>query len=304
MKTIVFGAGFIGRHVVELLTALGHSVSIFDRYPPLEGSWKCSYRVFLGDVRDREAVMEAIYQHDGVVNLSGILGTMETIDNPHASVDTNIHGALNVFEGCRKNRMNPNGVPCVQIAVGNHFMNNTYAITKTAAERFALMFNKEHGTRIAVVRGLNAYGKYQKHKPVKKITPNFIVQALNGKPIRIFGDGTQVMDMIYVQDLAEVLVRALTLNHGCYDRVFEAGTGRRTTVNEIAETVNRTVGNTSGIEHIPMRAGEPEGSVVVGDPATLVPLGLSPTSLTTLEEGLKRTVIWYRDNYDWKQANV
>lgn len=300
MKVIIFGAGFIGRHVVELLTFMRHSVSIFDRYPPLAGSWKCGYRTFLGDVRDREAVMEAIYQHDGVINLSGILGTMETIDNPHASVDTNVHGALNVFEGCRKNRMNSNGLPCVQIAVGNHFMNNTYAITKTTAERFALMFNKEHGTRIAVVRGLNAYGEYQKHKPVKKITPNFIVSALNKKPIQIFGDGTQVMDMIYVRDLAKILVRALTLDHGCYDRVFEAGTGRKTTVNEIAETVNRIVGNTEGIEHIPMRAGEPEGSVVVGDPATLAPLGFPPSTLTILEDGLTKTVEWYQNNYDWK----
>ena len=54
-------------------------------------------------------------------------------------------------------------IPAVYIAVGNHWMNNSYSITKTTAERFALMYNKEHGTKIAVVRGLNAYGPRQKH---------------------------------------------------------------------------------------------------------------------------------------------
>ncbi len=302
MKVIVIGAGFIGRHVVERLFELGHAVSIFDRVAPPPGDWKSACRVFLGDVRDREAVMEAVYQHDGVINLAGILGTMETVDNPHPSVDTNIHGALNVFEGCRRNRMHPSGLPGVQIAVGNHFMNNTYAITKTTTERFALMFNKEHGTKIAVVRGLNAYGEYQKHKPVRKISPNFIVQALNRQPIRVFGDGTQVMDMIYVKDLAEILVRSLLHQHGCYDKVIEAGTGRPTTVNEIAQLVNRITGNDSEIEHVPMRAGEPENSIVLGDPSTLAPLGMSREMLTTLEDGMERTVRWYRESYDWRTS--
>ena len=196
--------------------------------------------------------------------------------------------------------MNPKGVKGVQIAVGNHFMNNTYAITRNTAERFALMFNKEHGTKIAVVRGLNVYGEYQKHKPVKKITPNFIVKALNQQPIEVFGDGEQIMDMIYAPDIADVLVRALTREHGCYDTVFEAGTGRRTSVNMIAQIVNELCGNKARIKHLPMRAGEPKRSVVLGNPETLKPLGLSAGDLTPLESGLERTIRWYRDHYDWK----
>jgi len=296
------GAGFIGRNTVGLLLEQGHEVSIFDRiskrFP--DQKWMREVNTFLGDVRDREAVTEAVFQHDGVINLAGVLGTMETVDNPHPSVDTNIHGALNVFEGCRANSMNSEGIKGVQIVVGNHFMNNTYAITKTTAERFAMMFNKEHGTKISVVRGLNAYGKYQKHKPVRKITPNFIVRALNGKPIEIFGDGEQVMHMIYVRDLAEIMIRALLLDHGCYYKVFEAGTGRRTTVNNIAHLVNELTGNKAGVKHIPMRAGEPERSVVLGDPSTLEALRMGVDDLCSLEEGMELTVKWYRDNYDWK----
>jgi UDP-glucose 4-epimerase len=302
MKVLVTGGGFIGTHVVEALLEQGHEVSIFDRYrnPEWHERWKDRVKVYLGDIRDREAVMEAVYRQDGVINLAGILGTMETVDNPHPSVDTNVHGALNVFEGCRPNSMHRNGIRGVQIAVGNYFMNNTYSITKTMAERFAFMFNRELGTRIAVVRGLNAYGEYQKHKPVRKITPNFVVRALNGVPIEIYGDGEQIMDMIYVKDLAEILIRALTWDHPCYDTAFEAGTGRRTTVNEIARVINEIAGNQAGVRYLPMRAGEPERSVVLGDPATLKPLGYGPGDLTSLEEGMARTVRWYRGHYDWK----
>lgn len=300
MNVLVTGAGFIGGHVVSMLLEKGHKVSVFDRHRQRRSEWEGSVDVLLGDIRDREVVMEAVYRHDAVINLAGILGTMETIDNPHPSVDTNIHGALNIFEGCRSNRMRPEGVRGVQIGVGNHFMNNTYAITKTAAERFAFMFNQEFRTKIAVVRGLNAYGEHQKHRPVRKITPNFVVRALNGMPIEVFGDGRQIMDMIYIRDIAEVLIRAAVMEHGCYDKVFEAGTGRRTTVLEVAETINRATGNKAGVKHLPMRPGEPEGSVVLGDPTTLAPLGIKPEDLTTLEDGIERTVRWYRDHYDWK----
>lgn len=303
MKILVTGGtGFIGRNTVELLLEQGHEVSVLDRNPKrfLDQERMQDVNTFLGDVRDREAVLEAVFQHDGVINLAGVLGTMETVNNPHPSVDTNIHGALNVIEGCRANSMHPQGIKGVQITVGNHFMNNTYSITKNTAERFALMSNIEHGTKISVLRGLNAYGKYQHHKPVRKIAPNFIVRALNGQPIEIFGDGEQVMDMIYVRDLAEIMIRALLWEHSCYDRVFEAGCGRRTTVNEIASLVNQLAGNKAGVKHLPMRAGEPERSVVLGDPSTLEPLGMGSDDLCPLEEGMELTIKWYQDNYDWK----
>jgi nucleoside-diphosphate-sugar epimerase len=172
-------------------------------------------------------------------------------------------------------------------------MNNSYSISKTTAERFALMFNKEHGTKIAIVRGLNAYGPRQKSEPVRKIMPNFVIPALRDESITIYGDGSQVMDMIYVADLAEILVRALVEDHGVYDRVFEAGTGRKTTVLDIANEVIKQA-NGGYITTVPMRPGEPEQSVVLGDPETLKPLG--EINLTTLEEGIAKTIAWYREN--------
>ena len=99
--------------------------------------------------------------------MAAILGTSETVDHPQGTVNSNLLGALNVFEAARKF-----GVRVTHITVGNYWMNNPYAITKNAAERTAMVFNKNFGSRIAVVRGLNAYGERQKTTPVRKIVPN------------------------------------------------------------------------------------------------------------------------------------
>jgi UDP-glucose 4-epimerase len=277
------GAGFIGSYVTDNLIEKGIKPIIFDH---LGHKHRDDVDIFLGDTRDYTAISEAIALSDGVIHLAGVLGTQETIQKPIPSVETNIIGSLNVFEAVKHYK-----VPCVYIAVGNHWMNNSYSITKTTAERFALMYNKEHGTKIAVVRGLNAYGARQKSYPVRKIMPNFIIPAIKNEEITIYGDGEQIMDMIYVEDLADILVRALLLNHGVYDKVFEAGTGRKTSVKEIAEEVIKQVGSGS-IKFVPMRPGEPEHSVVVADTNTLKPLKKS--EMKTLEEGISLTIPYYQ----------
>lgn len=298
MKILITGGmGFIGQHTVDTLLSNGHEVMVLDRQRRPD-PWAGKVTIMLGDVRDREVVSEAVQLCDGVINLAGILGTMETIDDPWPSADTNIKGALNVFQACRPTRTRPNGVRGVQISVGNFFMNNSYAITKSSAERFAFMFNKEHKTRIAVVRGLNAYGERQKHIPVRKIIPNFILRAVTGTPIEIYGDGEQVMDMIYVKDVARVLMLAVTLDHACYDSVMDAGLGRPTTVNEIANLINKLSPKSQGVKHIPMRAGEPDRSVVLGNPSTLAPLGITSKDLLPLEDGLQKTMAWYQEKVE------
>jgi nucleoside-diphosphate-sugar epimerase len=214
MKVLVTGgSGFIGRYVVARLQELGHDPLIFDHRGWADG---IDAETFLGDVTSYTSVSEAVAASEGVIHLAGVLGTQETIEDPLPAVMTNIHGGLNVFQAVRRYE-----VPAVYIAVGNHWMNNSYSITKTTAERFALMFNAEHGTGIAVVRALNAYGPGQKPGPVRKIVPNFILPCLRREQLAIYGDGEQVMDMVYVEDVADILCRALLQDHGVYDRVFD-----------------------------------------------------------------------------------
>ena len=285
------GTGFIGQWVCKALQARGDVPEVFDRRSaPRDLPWE---RV-LGDVEHAVSVSEAVAASDGVIHLAGVLGTQETIQNPSPTIETNIYGSVHVFEACARYHK-----PCVYITVGNHWMQNPYSITKTTAERFAHMYNQERGACISIVRALNAYGPGQKVGPVRKIIPTFITQALKGGPIEIYGDGTQIMDLIYVEDLAEILVQALG-KPAPWGEVYSAGTGRRTTVEEIAQAVWATTGRPDAlglaIRHLPMRPGEPPQSVVVGDPQTLQPLypkrGYSFLSLT---EGLQRTVAYYRE---------
>lgn len=293
------GLGFIGGHVMEELALRGYYPVAFDRIMKTDKTMlpNCEYEVFLGDIRDKNAVSAAVSTCEAAINLAGLLGTAEAVDNPFPAAEANILGGLNFLEACREHKKRG-----VQIAVGNHFMNNTYSITKTTVERFALMYNKEHGTQIAVVRGLNAFGERQKHKPIRKITPNFMTKALRGEKITIFGSGESVMDMIYVKDLAKILVEALVNPNTRFDTVYSAGSGVDTTVNEIADIINEVTGNQAGVEHIEMRAGETDHSVVLGEPDTLIELGLNLAySREVIKERMRIVADWYREHYSWQQ---
>ena len=282
------GSGFIGSHVVDNLLKRGKYVTIFDRHVK---SYYEDCNVFFGDITNKESVLEAIQQNDAVIHLASLLGTQESVIVSQEFVEVNLLGSLNVFEACRLYKKK-----AVYIAIGNYWMNNPYSITKRGGARFALMYNKEFGTEIAIVRGLNAYGPRQKIKPVKKIMPTFIMAALKNEPIVIYGDGNQVMDMIYVTDLAEILVRALLLEHGKYDTTIEAGLGKDDTVNDIANLIIEKCESKSKIEHVKMRPGEIPGSIVKADTSTLAHVNYSPLQMVQLNDGIEKTIEWYRGN--------
>lgn len=294
MEILLTGFGFIGRHVCTELQERGHAVSVLDRRPDIASAAELGVLPVVGDIRDGALMRHLVPSYDGVVHLAGLLGTAELINDPADAVETNITGALNVFQGCRAARALGRAVRCVHITVGNHFMDNPYAITKSTSERFAKMFNIEHGTDIRVVRALNAYGPYQKHLPVRKIVPTFVRAALSGEPVTVYGDGEQVMDMIHVRDVARILADALFVAR--VEGVISAGTGRRLTVNDIARLVISEAGSSSRVLHLPMRPGEPEGSVVLGDPTSLACLGTAAQSLVSFEAGIAETVRWYANN--------
>jgi UDP-glucose 4-epimerase len=290
MKILVTGgSGFIGRYVIEKLKSNGHEAAIYDIAPP---KFKCDFYIE-GSMIQTGRLETAIKSCDAVMHLAGILGTSETLDYPIIPAKINIMGSLTLFEFCRRLKKR-----CCYIGVGNHFMLNTYAISKTVAEKFALMYNKVHNARIAIVRGMNVYGPYQKHKPVRKVIPNFILRALRNETIKIYGSGEQIMDFIYAEDIAEILCRALLVDHKAYDCVIEAGSGNKTSINYIAEKIIELSGSGSQIEHVPMRPGEIPDSIVLADTKTMKELKIDVTKFVPPEIGLKKTIDFYRKNLD------
>lgn len=302
---ITGGAGFIGLHVADLLHERGDIPVLFDR----QGRIREDYEVFMGDVTRAEDVVELAAHVDGIIHLAAVLGTQETITNPRPSFYTNIMGGLNVFEAVVQYDL-----PCVYIGVGNHWMFNSYSISKTCVERAVTMYNRERNARINVVRAVNAYGPRQSVAPpfgsakVRKITPAFICRVLSGMPIEVYGDGEQVSDMVYVRDLADALVRALDkAQAGCvFDKVVECGPANHHTVNQVAETVI-DVATTFGydsvdIVHLPMRPGEIPGAKVTADTSTLSLVNMHPDGMVSLWSGMKTTVNYFIENQGktWK----
>lgn len=289
MKVLVTGGnGFIGQYTCDELRGQGHTPVMFDRH--VKGD-SVAAEFILGDIRDDVAVMEAVSRVDAVIHLAGVLGTQETIKNPRPAFDVNINGGLNIMEACTHY-----AVPLVNIAVGNWFANNSYAISKHTVERLLQMYVRDRGLNGCTVRAVNAYGPRQvaaaPYGPskVRKIVPAFVCRALAGNPIEVYGDGLQIMDMVHVRDVAKILVAALGGPAGV---TYEAGPGKNTTVLEVAKAVIAEVGG-GAVEHLPMRPGETNGTVVKADPDTLKPLGF--TEFVSLEDGIKETVAWYANH--------
>lgn len=329
---ITGGAGFIGGWTAAAALAHGHEVVMFDRRRDVNVSPLRSLRtamgtpeaeriahedrvsVFLGDVMDPVAMTELAAHVDGIIHLAACLGTQETIKNPRPATMTNVLGGLNFLEAVAQY-----GITGVYIGVGNHWMENTYSISKTTIERFVHMFNAERGTKVNIVRAVNAYGPGQSMAPpfgpakVRKITPAFVARALTGAPIEVYGDGEQVSDMVHVRDVAEALVRALEASYAgklLVDPAFpsegavpiEIGPKEHATVNEVAEEIIQAVRIGSGVvpapvTHLPMRPGETPGARVVADTSTLALLGMDPAKLTPLREGIRETVSWYAEHW-------
>jgi len=247
MKVLVTGsAGFIGTAVQGELERRGHKPIPFD-HP--------------NDVLDMMSLYAAIADVHAVIHLAGRLGTAETFGVERETASVNIIGALNVADACKHF-----GVPMVQIGTGHKGQPNPYAITKGCAEDLLLGRARQTGQQISVVRAYHAYGAGQKAcaphglSPVRKIIPSFVCRALTGMPLEVTGDGSQVIDLVHVREVARVLVDAITAEAGT---LIEAGTGVGTTVHDAAEQIVRLCLSPSPIVHVPMRPGEPEHSVVV-----------------------------------------
>ena len=283
---IIGGSGFIGRNLSEHLTSLGIKNTVFDRVVP---NYNSNY--ILGDINDFELIKQSISSHDGVINLAGILGTTETINTPEFCYNNNVIGAVNIYEILKQYPRR-----CVQISVGNYWMNNPYSITKHTAEKIAKYYNEEYSTNITIVRALNAYGPYQSHYPVRKLIPNLVLPALKDEEILIYGSGNQKMDMIYVKDLVKILYFILNKDKIDNSIIYEAGSGVAPSVNEIWNNVKNLTLSMSNVKYIEMRKGEDPDSTVIGDPKKLINIGYDINSLLSLKLGLIKTIDYYKKN--------
>lgn len=265
MRAVVTGGGgFIGSAVVAELERRGHEAIVFDR------------------AGGQDILVDPIPDCDHVIHLCGVLGTDELFDTPDLAVDVNIKGVLRVLEHCRRVGAGFTGITQPPV------FPSVYTATKICAEHLARAWHHTYGVPVSHVRAFNAFGPGQKHGPghPRKIIPAFATEAWAGKPIIVWGDGTQTVDLVHTADVARMLVDATAFG-GC--ETFDAGTGRAFTVNALAEMVKSITGSDSPLDHRPMRRGEtPTDIVARGEGWDLV--GWHPEFR---HDDLVATVGWY-----------
>lgn len=227
------GAGFFGQATIAAAENAGHEVWAFDRV--------------LG--HDVLGSLDALDRAEAVIHLAGVLGTSELFDMPETALDVNIKGTLRILEWCREH-----GASYVGVSMPDPFP-SVYTATKVAARRLATAWHHAYGVRVSTVRAFNGYGPYQAVGPghPQKILPTFARAAWEGRPLPIWGDGEQAMDLVHADDVGRMLVEAV--GHGD-DVVFDAGSGVPVTVNQLATFVLEVTGSKAGVEYLPMRVGE------------------------------------------------
>lgn len=241
---ITGGGGFIGRALQAELQAHG--------YEPLSLDLSTGF-----DVRERFDFGQDI---GGVIHLAGVLGTHELFDDMELAIDTNIRGTINVLDAVVRHGKR---IPYVGITMPPVFP-SIYTATKIAAAAFERVYRHEYGIPMVKVRAFNAFGPGQAHGPghPQKIIPTFACESWARRPIPIWGDGTQTVDLISTTELARVLRNALqvaaylTGAASSTDITIDGGTGVSFSVLQVASTVNRITGSNAGVVHLPMRRGE------------------------------------------------
>ncbi len=332
MKILVTGgAGFIGSAVVRLAIARGHSVINLDALTYaacLENLASVAdsplYAFEHADIRDRAELdrIFAEYRPDVVMHLAAESHVDRSIDGPGTFMETNILGTFNMLEASRKYWLE-NGKPeafrfhhiSTDEVYGSlppdpnvKFTEDTpydprspYSASKASSDHLVRAWAETYDLPVLVTNCANNYGPY--HFP-EKLIPVVTLNALHGKPLPIYGDGSNVRDWLYVEDHADALL--LVVERGEVGRTYNIGGEKERSNLQLVQTIcgildrlrPRDDGSSYSnlITFVADRPGHDARYAI--DPSRIRDeLGWRPS--VTVEEGLERTVQWYLDNEDW-----
>src|SRR5215471_12136292 len=277
MRALVTGgAGFIGSHLADRLVNDGHRVTVIDN----ESTGRRSNvprgaRYLKGDVTCLDE-LEAVFAEglDVVLHVVGQVSLIRSYADPAFDLLTNVLGTINVLRFCLKHRVprllyassmtvyghaaslpTPEDTPCCPVSY--------YGITKYAGERYvhttAERLDLDFDFRVTSFRMYNVYGPRQAlDNPYQGVLGIFLGNVLRNEPLTIFGDGEQSRDFVYIGDVVRAWVTALD-HEGSFDGIFNIGSGRRLTINQLADAVLRACGQTRStwdVRYLPARPGE------------------------------------------------
>lgn len=312
-RVLVTGSdGFIGSHLTEALVAHGCEVRAFSYYNSF-GTWgwldtipaevRDSLDVFMGDVRDPNGVRTALKDIDVVFHLAALIGIPYSYHSPDSYVDTNVRGTLNVLQASRDLELERVLVTSTSEVYGTaqyvpiderHPLQgqSPYSATKIGADKVAESFYRSFDMPVVTVRPFNTYGPRQS---ARAVIPTIITQLFDGAPSIKLGSTTPTRDLNYVADTCNGFIALAECDEAIGHEV-NIGSGREISVGDLAALLVDAIAPGTPITSDDQRI-RPEKSEVerlLADNTLITTLtGWKPEY--TLEQGLERTIEWFRD---------
>jgi UDP-glucose 4-epimerase len=295
------GSGFIGSHVVDALADAGHQVTVVDhRVRP--------HRSDVGfedvDLMDLSSVLAATKGAEHLFHLAAVANVNYAYKYPVYSTALNVMGTTHILEAARINGAQrvylastvwvyngaPNGKPADEtVPFYLEGAGHIYTSSKMAAEMICHNYFQLYKVPFTILRYGIPYGPRMREE---LLIPIFIKKALNGQPLTISGKGEQYRNFVYVRDMAEAHV--LAMKNDAANQTYNLEGTRKVTVLEVAEGIKKVLGDDVKLEFVPARPGDFGGKEVTASKARQE-LDWYPT--VSFEEGLRRTVDWFRQRW-------
>ena len=311
---LVTGAGgFIGSHLVEALLLEGAAVRAFARYNSrndpgmlqlLAPDALSEVDVVFGDIRDVEAVGQAVESCDLVFHLAALIAIPYSYRSPRDYFETNVLGTLNVAQACRARDTRLvhtsssevyGSAQTVPISESHPLVGQSpYSASKIGADHLVESFHRSYAVRATILRPFNTYGPRQS---ARAVIPTIVAQALSGDTIRL-GSVSPTRDFTYVTDTVDGFLAAAQTD-AAVGRTLQLGTGEEIAIGDLVDTIGRVLGRELRVEQEEERV-RPENSEVlrlVSDNSLMGELtGWKPRH--GLEDGIAATVAWIEDHRD------
>ena len=257
---ITGGLGFIGSNLARRLVELENEVTVVDSLIPeyggnLRNLFDLEERISinLSDIRDQYSICEIVKGHDYLFNLAGQTSHLDSMENPFTDLDINAKAQLSILEACRKN--NPEtriifastrqvyGKPQYLPVDEKHplYPVDVNGINKIAGEQYNILYSEVYGIRSSVLRLTNTYGPRMRIKDARQTFLGiWIRNLLQGKPIQVFGDGTQRRDYNFIDDVIDALLLA-ALSDDADGKAYNLGSPNPLTLEETAKLMCKQV---------------------------------------------------------------
>tara|TARA_B100000959_G_C14989293_1_gene627028 strand:- start:3666 stop:4700 length:1035 start_codon:yes stop_codon:yes gene_type:complete len=313
---ITGGLGFLGSNLAHRCLEYGGNVTLFNKSLNHErniSDIKDKVEIVIGDVRDSKKIDEVVNNKDYIFHFASQISHIVSMENPKLDVDINCNGTLNILESCKK--YNPSAIivfagTVTQAGVivnlpasemQGDFPLSIYEANKLVCEKYLYIYHKVYGLKTVSLRFANIFGERQEvNSPKRGVLNHMIKRAMIGEPITVYGDGKFIRDYNYIQNIVDATLLAVNTDQTNGD-YYIVGSGIGKTFKEMVEAVNNTVekktGKSTKIVFTPFPEDEKRidsGDFIADYTKFNEATGWRPR--ISFEEGLEKTVLFYKDN--------